>query len=1453
MSNYSLADSIADIAQEAIAATSDFILCIEASRDWPMAEAMRRYHSRHEDLRLFVRRPFNITGFAGLSCTNNPQEVTKWRNTRGRKFHIIIVGAVGGQLESGLKDVKRIDRRKLISNWRENVLSSLPESPAELAKPEVRKLLQELFEMVANGYLAASHLESYLDNISKSRDVKSVCSSLWRVGLIPDPQALDTNMSKRRLARNAELVDLLRTGDDPQIDRRLRETKIAPLAKVAKAAIAFRDTTDEKYLQQMSLPEVDTLLVPSSGGGSKQSADLTELLNHSATDADQVADTLTKLKKKWDLNAVQDGIEATFTAGSGANYQIKISLDPVKQEVPTDEGSEEELHKPWSSSIGGTQVLAAMSSSKVPESLGSSQHELTSEHLISMGFAAEEVTEFLQARKALGEFEPWLENDCIALFLLVPEALEAAKTFLSAWQRLAEAAIRAKDARAFVETVQVLETVSGPNDEAEWILLGPMHPYRLDPVVKAVQQTIGYLRKESEVSRVGDALEWTLDKCFPAYPAIFRGDKTLFLTSASPHVCYGSASENLLPVARESAGLERVTRAIDGFSPWLKQGISVLVIDPPMGGGVAKAMDRLRSRPAGRFVALHHLATNDHTDTLENFDGTVNYLPKALALSAVKDLPQVNLLVRFAPSPVSRGEPYNAEWRATRGTHLALLMEESSDGPFTPKKTTKIKIDPRQGNVVVLLAHQLLAAAGGRPIHATLRPLLETDDAPSLSRLASNTDWVVFAAPGPLGLVAPKTINNTLRYVGRANMGPYGLYVYVADDMFPVRKHFEAYFQKTPMATISPAKMVDLLVEKAQESTDAILFSSVSSVPAQIACLVSLHVAKDTCSDAAVRLTLSLDDLGWTRAWLSRESGLRADFLVVSLMRDGRIVFQVVESKSEESGMKIPCSATAPQFAEAIGQVSRTLAMLDEIATATSPTLDQDLRYTSLIEQLMACAMAASADLGGELRSMAIDAINSLSKREAQIEFRSLVVLTQAGINAPRETKVLDDRISIVWAGNPDVEKTFGLKPGFALTAPSPALPNPAKSHPRRAAHQNTERTGKESLDSTHPADEGTSNDGGNEEGQKESVQLAVPDSPVGNMARSFITAAKLHGIPVSSPDPVYLQAGPAVFNFGVRLREGAKVRDFQARIEDIARDAGLGELGASISIENDKNEPRTVRVQMPRQDREFPDLPEAHSGPIGDDNTYLPFFIGQTIDGLDYKSSLEAWPHMLVAGTSNSGKTTFLKSLLRQANNFGPGLIQTLIVDGKSETDYFGIVDRSMYPGTFSEVQQGQDNVVEVLKWAVDEMETRRKRIVDLAKKTSNRAIKAADLYRLAIKEDRAPDVIPLLIVIDEFAEIMLRGKKEVEHFENLVQRIAQAGRGSLIHIVLATQRPDRSIIRGSIKANLNCRAVFRLPIQADSVTVLGHAGAERLLIHGDMLFKSGPAAATRLQGYRV
>lgn len=131
---------------------------------------------------------------------------------------------------------------------------------------------------------------------------------------------------------------------------------------------------------------------------------------------------------------------------------------------------------------------------------------------------------------------------------------------------------------------------------------------------------------------------------------------------------------------------------------------------------------------------------------------------------------------------------------------------------------------------------------------------------------------------------------------------------------------------------------------------------------------------------------------------------------------------------------------------------------------------------------------------------------------------------------------------------------------------------------------------------------------------------------------------------------------------------------------------------------------------------------------------------------------------------------------------------------------------------------------------------------------------MKQIDIYRRALETSEPnPLVRPLVIVIDEFADLMMQQGPESRRFEDSVQRLVQVGRSSLMHLVLGTQRPDARTLSGRIRANLGGRAIFNLPTFHDSMTALAKGGAETLAGKGDMLFLSGNGQALRLQGYNI
>jgi hypothetical protein len=243
---------------------------------------------------------------------------------------------------------------------------------------------------------------------------------------------------------------------------------------------------------------------------------------------------------------------------------------------------------------------------------------------------------------------------------------------------------------------------------------------------------------------------------------------------------------------------------------------------------------------------------------------------------------------------------------------------------------------------------------------------------------------------------------------------------------------------------------------------------------------------------------------------------------------------------------------------------------------------------------------------------------------------------------------------------------------------------------------------------------------------------------------------------------------------------------------------------------------------------------------------------LGVGVDGNAYRSFVSEWPHLLVAGTTGSGKTTFLKSIIVQLATLPESTFEIAIVDGKAEYDYIGLVPPHVFVEQFPDVLLGHENAPTVLRWLVEQEIPRRRNILGTffqKNPTASRQPREALVQEWSA--GRSFPVKPIIIFIDEFAEIMQAAGSGAGDFEGLVQRAVQTGRSALVHLMLATQRPDASVIAGAIKANIPSRVALALPSHHDSMTILNSPGAEDLMGSGDLLFLSSSVGLVRLQAF--
>ena len=304
---------------------------------------------------------------------------------------------------------------------------------------------------------------------------------------------------------------------------------------------------------------------------------------------------------------------------------------------------------------------------------------------------------------------------------------------------------------------------------------------------------------------------------------------------------------------------------------------------------------------------------------------------------------------------------------------------------------------------------------------------------------------------------------------------------------------------------------------------------------------------------------------------------------------------------------------------------------------------------------------------------------------------------------------------------------------------------------------------------------------------------------------------------------------GPVVSLYEFEPAAGVKVSKIINLSDDIARNTSS--TSARVSIIPGKN---TVGIELPNESRESVYLREIVSNErFQKKDIKLPIALGKSISGIPIVGDLTAMPHLLIAGTTGSGKSvcinTIIVSLLYKLT---PDLCKFILIDPK-------MLELSAYEGIphlLSPVITDSKKAAAALGWTVKEMNNRYKLM-------SKDGVRNIDGYNAKHKL-KMPYIV---VVVDEMSDLMLVAGKEIE---NYIQKLSQMARAAGIHIIMATQRPSVDVITGTIKANFPTRISFRVSSKIDSRTILGEQGSEQLLGNGDMLFMSSANRIIRIHG---
>ena len=297
---------------------------------------------------------------------------------------------------------------------------------------------------------------------------------------------------------------------------------------------------------------------------------------------------------------------------------------------------------------------------------------------------------------------------------------------------------------------------------------------------------------------------------------------------------------------------------------------------------------------------------------------------------------------------------------------------------------------------------------------------------------------------------------------------------------------------------------------------------------------------------------------------------------------------------------------------------------------------------------------------------------------------------------------------------------------------------------------------------------------------------------------------------------------GPTVIQFRIQLAPGVKVSKVAALSNDIA----LAMAVSSLRIEAPIPGKPYVGIEIPNPKRRGIPLRTVIEGrAFSETDLMLPLPFGVAVNGEPVVVGLEELPHLLVAGTTGSGKSVFVNScIVGLCSKRTPEELRMILVDPKRVE--MAVYDR--LPHLLTPPVTDPKKAVQALAWLIREMEKRYSAFAKL------RVRNLTGYNEKVLPKDRIPHIV---VVVDELADLMMTAAKEVEEY---ICRLAQMARATGIHLMLATQRPSVNIITGLIKANIPARVAFTLPSNADSRTIIDCAGAEKLLGKGDMLFSS-------------
>lgn len=581
-------------------------------------------------------------------------------------------------------------------------------------------------------------------------------------------------------------------------------------------------------------------------------------------------------------------------------------------------------------------------------------------------------------------------------------------------------------------------------------------------------------------------------------------------------------------------------------------------------------------------------------------------------------------------------------------------------------------------------------------------------------------------------------------------------------------------------------------------------------------------------------LITSLDS-GLAHIWLRERSGSnqRADLVGMRLDDQGGLIVEAIEVKTrlEDSEVRVERSDNGQPLlsGRAVAQLSATLSTLRPIFGGADP---QPL-FTPARRELL--KYQVHREIFRPVHPMEwqrtwyyqLKDAFALPQPRLKVHCQGLVIhvcLEEGGYASAVNDTV--NQIALVTLGTQELE---GLVSSSAPTTEPPPTEGPSDDTGRSGylgSHEFNPRVGEETpiRDEVSAAAE-----------MPESTQRAL----IVDLARSFVRACQSYHVRVESCDPARAVSGPTVIRYYVRLAKGQRLDPLRNALEDIGREMKKSGLLVSVIPNSDE-----IALDIPRQsDIRVPLAQVLTRLPKVTSPEQMPIAIGVTPEGDNLIRNLGAMPHLLVGGTTGSGKTVLLYSLLSALllTHPNPQTLRLLLSTSKPED--FTFFEGLPHLESGGVIWDAAD-AIKILQTKVKEAFDQRLEVL--------KAARCRDITEYNARHPQTP-VPPYVVMVDEFADLadQLSGhRSEREEFYTNIRRIAQLGRSRGVHLVLCTQRPSADLVPTHIRTLMNARIALRVNDVTASRMILEESGAERLQLHGDLWFKE-EGQLTRAQGF--